>query len=191
MVRCPRPALVPPLKPVNGSVAHTAFLFQSQDSEIAFCFFFPFFSEEIKMQANKAESCLLSAQNNPGSHEKTIPIRSKPRRHEGFGIHCWILCIIKKIPHPPRRTPSLPYQSSVQAQTEDACSSSSTLIRPRPEPGSPSNSDDTRAGIQKNVTLLGFFHFHIFDWLAENYDLSVRRSTSGSCLLLPTANRQN
>lgn len=116
MVRFHHPALGPPLKPVNGSATHTLLFFRRQDSEIAFFFLSPFFSGEMKMQANKPESCLLSAQNNPGSHEKTIPICGKPRRHEGFGIHCRILCIIKTPPpQPPSRTPSPAYQSAFQA----------------------------------------------------------------------------
>lgn len=138
------------------------------------------------MQANKPESCPLSAQNSPGSHEKTIPICGKPRRHEGFGIHCRILCIIK---NPPNR-PAAPLPRRTRALFRLLCRSDSRCLLQhldpiRAEPGSPSDSEDT------TVTPLGFLHFHISDWLAENYDPSVRKSTSGSRWVLPAAIGQN
>lgn len=148
------------------------------------------------MKANKPKSLLLSAQNNPSSHRKTIPVCRKPRRHQGFGIHCEILCIIKKIPPPSSHTPAPAYwgggvggvRAALPLRSDSRCLLQN-LDCVRAEPGSPADTDDTKAGIPQNTTAPGFRRSRLSDCFSENWDPSVRKSTS-SCLLLPAAKGQ-
>lgn len=102
-----KPVLVGEMDPdKDWSVNDTSFflLFQCEDTIQGLLLFSSHIKWKRKQNRDMQHSvcvCGRGVKQPQQQYYKTIPIYQRPRRREGFGIHCQILCIIKQIPHPP------------------------------------------------------------------------------------------